>query len=155
MTVLICISMTIIEWSLFLYVYSPSYFLLVELPSHRSCPTFIGLFIFSYWFAGIFNIVGILIFVSYMHGTIISQATTELFFMKYFIHTKYRYDVHIEGLKYNTIKPLVPLYQIHIVLPDKNITNVFDALWMAFTLSLVNHTFEFLNSTPLRYSYIQ
>lgn len=92
-----------------------------------------------------------------MHGPIISQTTANLFFiMKYFIHTKYRYDVHIEGLKYNTTKTLVPLYQTHSVSPDnKNTASAFEALWMPFTLSYVNHTSEFFNSTSLRYNYIQ
>lgn len=94
-----------------------------------------------------------------MHSTIISQTTANLFFiMKYFIHTKYRYDVHIESLKYNTTKPLLLLYQTHLIsLDNKHVTNAFEALWMSFTLSYVNHTsdFFFFSSTSLRFNYVQ
>lgn len=87
-------------------------------------------------------------------ATIISKTIANLFLiMKYFFHTKNRYDVHKEGLKYNTSKYLSPT---HTVSPgSKVITNAFEILWMPFTLSYVNHAFTFLNSTFLRYNYIQ
>lgn len=112
---LICISMIIIAWSCF-YMYidfhisSHIYCLLIHLAQFLlNC--------LSYWLAEVFNIVSILISVSYTHGHhhLQEHGSSMCLFMKYFMHMETYVCIH-KGLKYNNTNPRMELAPYHLAI---------------------------------------
>lgn len=151
---LICISIIIFEWSFFLCAYWPSHFLFFELPTCISCPNFMGLFIFAYWFVGTFNRVDRLIFVSCMHGHYHHpDHGWSIFYCEVSIHPKNRCDVHTEGLKYDTTKPLYWTHTTSLVI--KISTMLLKLSKCPFLFPVLTMPSNFFKSTLLGICYIQ